>query len=88
MIFDNARTILRDAAFKIGAELFTNEALQVIGKIHVEAGIEGAEEELDIAKFTARLFSPESYYDDKCKEFWGIIKAIQVLTDYQKNKGE
>jgi len=88
MTFDKAKIVLKDAALKIGTELFTKEALLKIGQIQAEAGIEGAKKDLDMARFIENLFDASSIYDDKNKEFWEMINAIAILDEYEKSHNQ
>jgi hypothetical protein len=85
MKFEKAKIALRDAALKIGAELFADEALLQISKIQADAGVEGAQKELDLANFVTSLFGIESQKKEKNNEFWEMIEAIAVLNQYEKD---
>jgi len=88
MKFDQAKVVLRDAAFKIGSELFTREALLQIGQIQADAGVESAKKELELAKFVETLFDSKSTQEKKNEDFWELISAIGILGEYQRHHNQ
>jgi len=84
MKFDKAKIVLRDAALKVGNDLFVREALLKIGQIQADADVAGAKKDLDLAQFVEKLFDSKSIYDEKNEGFWEFISAIAVLDEYQK----
>ena len=87
MKFKKAKTVLRDAAYKIGGELFTHDAITKIAKMQAEMGDEEAKKELDTAAFVSALFNIEKTIDEKHAEFVELICAIDVLSKYNAKKG-
>lgn len=88
MVFEKAKTVLRDAAFRVGAELFTQEALLKINRDQADMGIETAKEELKMAEFVNEIFDRKSMDEEKYKDFWEFIYAIAVLDDFEKQTDE
>ena len=87
MNFNKAKIVLGDAAFKLGGELFTREALLRINKINTENGVDSANEKQRLRKFVEKLFEADSSYDEKYDEYFELISAIGVLDEYEKFNG-
>ena len=73
MKFEKAISVLRDAAFKTGGELFAKEAINQIGQT-----MEG-KELTNISVFVEQIMDASSYYEAKNQEFWELCFAIDVL---------
>ena len=75
MSFERSITVLRDAAFKVGGELFAREATKIIAKAQAEEGNKEAGE---------ALFNAKEIMDERHSEFTELIHAMAVLADRGK----